>query len=719
MLLAAFFPARALDPPFFLSLDTIGTGAMRNGDYGLALARLVHDTAVTDTAAYELKLGLSHFNLGHYAEAVRFLREAADRNTLFVPIAYECIGDIMLDLRENANAVTAYRAAMSAGLSDAQRRAIREKIYGVLKSDCDLARDIPWLSQVSAKTGIANETWVPEYLDTLLSTARWKEADSLVSLFIADSSGSQGCRVYKILRDKPIPDSQLTTWRIFGLARLAFRCGKYEDVQDWLQEARKRPDFRSAVSPREMLYLEAFLDYRMKNYTPAIKHFERYEKNYGLAPEIVLSLARIFRDLDKPAKSMLWYDKYLQLYPKDPRTGEILWMRARQEEDDGDRKKAIRFFRTLFRKYPKSQWADDALFRSGLCFFKLKQFDSSVAVFVELVKKHPQSAVAASADYWRARSLESNRKIDDAKNLYRQIAASNPSDYYACRAREHLLALADSTVQFVYDTISDYARTRQWLDSVSPAPDKSVSAADSILARSGAALALAGRTDKADLLLSQLSQKYPRNLLLHFDCSLLYQFCGDPTRSFSIGRKIGWRIPQDIRQRIPLNVYEILYPFPYQSHILQGTVRFGIDPFLVCSVMRQESVFNPQATSPVGAIGLMQIMPYTGKDIAKFLGVSFETDSLYAPSVSIAFGAAYLKELLKQFNGNMLLAIAAYNGGPPNAKRWYGKGKDDPEDLFIENIGFAETREYVKKVLANYWVYQKLAGPLGYPRSQL
>ena len=125
--------------------------------------------------------------------------------------------------------------------------------------------------------------------------------------------------------------------------------------------------------------------------------------------------------------------------------------------------------------------------------------------------------------------------------------------------------------------------------------------------------------------------------------------------------------------------------------------------------MRQESVFNPVIVSRAGALGLMQLMPSTAKDVATEMSETFVEDSLTRLSTNIRYGSHYLKKLLDKFGGNMVLALAAYNGGPPMVMEWLEKNKHKTFDLFIEDIGYDETRGYVKKVLANYWTYRGLA----------
>ena len=110
----------------------------------------------------------------------------------------------------------------------------------------------------------------------------------------------------------------------------------------------------------------------------------------------------------------------------------------------------------------------------------------------------------------------------------------------------------------------------------------------------------------------------------------------------------------------------------------------------------------------------MQIMPYTGKYIAEKKGRKFTADSLYLPHYNILFGTYYLHELQEEFDTNFVLMLAAYNAGPHNAKRWAEQNGNDEFDLFVEDIGYTETRNYVKKVMANYWTYCFLSSNTAY-----
>jgi soluble lytic murein transglycosylase-like protein len=222
-------------------------------------------------------------------------------------------------------------------------------------------------------------------------------------------------------------------------------------------------------------------------------------------------------------------------------------------------------------------------------------------------------------------------------------------------------------------------------------------------------LAFAGCPAVARFYLESLEGRYPGHLRLQFDLGLVYSIMGDPRSSSRIGRRLLGRIPAAGRDGLPLSLYSLSYPFAFFDYIKERAASDSVDPFLVLGIIRQESVFNPNAVSRAGAVGLMQLMPFTARRVAGELGEPFVSDSLTKQGPNIRYGSHYLKKLLDQFQGNMVRAIAGYNGGPQAISKWFEQNKRKNFDLFIEDIGFYETRGYVKKVLANYWTYKILA----------
>ncbi|MGQ9573381.1 MAG: lytic transglycosylase domain-containing protein, partial [Dehalococcoidia bacterium] len=169
-------------------------------------------------------------------------------------------------------------------------------------------------------------------------------------------------------------------------------------------------------------------------------------------------------------------------------------------------------------------------------------------------------------------------------------------------------------------------------------------------------------------------------------------------------------------EQAPRALLEMAYPLDYLPLINSAATENDLSPLLILAMIRQESFFDPTAGSPAGALGLAQVIPPTGAEIAEKLNVEdFSTLDLLRPLVSIRFGAYYLSSQLELFEGNLFLALAAYNGGPGNAIRWKESVPTADMDLLVEIIDFTETRTFVKVVLENYAVYRFLYSGATHP----
>ncbi len=157
----------------------------------------------------------------------------------------------------------------------------------------------------------------------------------------------------------------------------------------------------------------------------------------------------------------------------------------------------------------------------------------------------------------------------------------------------------------------------------------------------------------------------------------------------------------------------VVFPLGFREVLEREAERTGVDPMLLAALVRQESSWNPEARSRVGAAGLSQIMPSTGRWLAPSVGMDdFEVRHLNVPEVNLRMGARYLADLLKRYDGAADLALAGYNAGPSRADRWrreLGHARD--AEAFRERIPFDETRHYVQVVLRNAAVYRALYGP--------
>ncbi|RDV83557.1 lytic transglycosylase domain-containing protein [Ammonifex thiophilus] len=149
------------------------------------------------------------------------------------------------------------------------------------------------------------------------------------------------------------------------------------------------------------------------------------------------------------------------------------------------------------------------------------------------------------------------------------------------------------------------------------------------------------------------------------------------------------------------------YPLKYREIIFRHAQANGIDPLLVAAIIKTESNFHPEAVSPRGAIGLMQLLPSTAQDMARLRDEPFDPRKLYDPETNIALGTSYLAVLFQEFH-DPVLVLAAYNGGRGNVERWLKSATWSGKELDLDQIPFPETRQFVRKTLWNYRVYRFL-----------
>lgn len=151
------------------------------------------------------------------------------------------------------------------------------------------------------------------------------------------------------------------------------------------------------------------------------------------------------------------------------------------------------------------------------------------------------------------------------------------------------------------------------------------------------------------------------------------------------------------------------YPFPYKDEIHRSALENDLDPYLVAAIIHVESKFDPAAVSPKGARGLMQIMPETAEWVAGVMGLeAFNTNLLFEPDQNVKIGSWYLSSLMQQFNDDLIVSLAAYNGGRNRVTRWLSEGIWDGQVETIANIPLSETRDYVQKVLNTYNQYRNI-----------
>ncbi len=701
-----------------------GTDALRSGAYQTALQEVLADSLVSDTAYHYFKLACIHQNLKNYDKSLFLFKYVAQKCSVLAPLAYEQIAELQFDSGQKQNVLFAYNATLKYSLPKKYRNQIFSKISLLENVDSSDLKKNTWYSDYVTWYDLQSKKSLKENrYDSLAKKGEWRIIDSLLqNIQQFDSLDTPGCvEVFSVTSSECV--DSLSAANLFYLSKISFSCKKNEIAFSLLQKAKKKPGFKS-VSQSKALYLEAQILYDLGKTDQALNLFKSYEASYGTSADLILYMARGYRKLGKLAEADRWYNKLVELYPSHKKANEVIWLRAWTKEENNDFAGAAKLYQQIYSSSGKNDYKEEAYLRHALACYRMEKYDSAINILNRFKRLYPGSSFCYAADFWKAKCLFSRGSILSAKKLFREITQLVPYDYYAHRSNQMLHLLGDSIPPYS-DTSYDVLSALNWLDSVKSAyPKKDLNPSDSANLKRGFMLASVGMSSIAEYFLESFESSFPGDLKLQFSLAYLYKYVGEFTQAFRVARRLIWRIPLQEHCRIPVVVYSLLYPPFYDDMIRNHGAVYNVDPFLVSSVIRQESIFNPDILSPVGAVGLMQIMPYTGKYIAQQLNEEFFVDSLTRPGFNIRYGVYYLRKLLDQFNENLVLVLASYNGGPHNAIKWYERNKHEEFDLFVEDLLFSETRNYVKKVLGNYWTYQNLARNPGlkhvyYPKPEI
>jgi soluble lytic murein transglycosylase len=322
-------------------------------------------------------------------------------------------------------------------------------------------------------------------------------------------------------------------------------------------------------------------------------------------------------------------------------------------------------------------------------------------------------AVPYPVAWWNATwILESQGRLEEAMSVYARIAASQA--YFADDAAYRLFVLGErSGDQAAVSQAREYLEGfgLNWLSQragimateLPMGPSIQLQAPD-ILSKVHILDSL-GREDLADLELlfcAQLRTQLPVRLA----CLQQLTARGHILEVQAIADESiedGSTVPQEL--------WQLAFPRPYMETVVSNAEKLDLDPLLIWSIIRVESKYDPNARSVAGASGLMQIIPVTQDWISQQLGLDLAPGDIFVPEVNIQLGAWYLRNLLDQFDGDLELALAAYNGGAVNVQQWLEDPMVSNREDFIRWIGFGETREYLEKVSIAYWIYQQIYSP--------
>jgi len=400
---------------------------------------------------------------------------------------------------------------------------------------------------------------------------------------------------------------------------------------------------------------------------------------------------QILGELRQTAPTSLWLEQALIS------AGNIYLLRR-------DYDKAIDCYRESQQRFPNGGRASYVHWKVAWLSLRQGRSEDAKNGFEQQIGLYPASLEAPAALYWRGRLAEEDGEPAKARAYYQKLSQRFQNYYYGELARQQLRKIKDDGDPVHYALLDRVppinANAKVTADEV---PTDTVRVQKARLLENGALL------DSAVRELQSAANEETGNWLTA-ETARVYQDAGRYDMAIEV---LKHAVPNYFAldlPSLPRSYWEALFPKPYWTEVKRFSSANALDPYLVASLIRQESEFNPSAVSRANAVGLMQLLPKVGKTVAKQEKLRyFSATQLFTPGVNLQLGTRYFREMVAKF-GAFEYALAAYNAGSERVEDWLGQAKyRDPQE-FVESIPFTETREYVQAILRNASVYRQLYG---------
>lgn len=313
--------------------------------------------------------------------------------------------------------------------------------------------------------------------------------------------------------------------------------------------------------------------------------------------------------------------------------------------------------------------------------------------FIADTYTHPN--VRRQSEYWLARCLDRQGQKEEARVIYQKLASAPYEDLYA----QHAVARGAKRAE-----TRDNPLERE-------GPDWRELAEKEMPDELELAYELAALSSMRDAFLEvRRNMRRENSRFAHAILADYYHASGNQLLMYGSLRRAWPQLATVEQDTVPRYFFKMYYPLKYSEEIETYSKERGLDPNLVRGLILQESYYNPEAKSRVGATGLMQLMPPTAKEHSKRLRIPFAVSRLENPKVNVQLGTYHLRMLINLFGGNVYFAVASYNAGQGNVAKWRRAAPGKPMDEFLESIPFQETRNYVKRVTLLRSTYARITG---------
>ena len=365
----------------------------------------------------------------------------------------------------------------------------------------------------------------------------------------------------------------------------------------------------------------------------------------------------------------------------------------------GQPTRALSVYDQIYRMTKQQAERLDLLWRMSIASLRAGNRTRAINELKQVLRLKPDSETERAATFWLAYAEDADGSKTAAQTLWAALVRRYPFSYYGVRAAARLgtdapepaLAFPDLTLSDAVIAHADY--------------------------RAAVLLAGAGLLPEAATHARRLNSAFRRNAAVALLSARASEAAGDHSSASTLMSSYFGQFLERPSTGLPDDFWLLAYPRAYWTAVSTAAAQHKVDPLLMLALARQESHFNSSARSPVGAIGLFQIMPYTAAELDPALATSEAAERLVESDLSAELAATLIERLLDRYQGTPAPAIASYNADKERVQVWWEAARGLPEELFVDSIPYRETRGYVRQVLANYSMYQRFAAQSASPRK--
>ncbi len=636
--------------------------------------------------------------------------------------AYIGLAQIAEAAGQPSTAIDDYRRAVLAGVSFSLETSAATKVGLDLGQHGSEDAVAAWYEQLASRPGLDSAT---------RSHYQVLEANTLRHL----DQSAKAVDLYRVVlteKGSPIDTvAAVAALRSLGstldelqIGQALLRAGQYDQaaqiLESYISSASGSGDVPTARLERGRALVFAL------QYDEAIAQLQKFQNEYptdSRQGEAAVLIGKAKLVVAGAADAAAFLESFASGHPDDAASPQALANAIAYLKGSSDPTTALPLEQELIDKFPKSPLAASAAFDRGWADYESLDFSAATNLWQAAQDRWPTSPNSPAALLWLGKIRQHAGDAAGARQAFDLAWQANPGDYYAFRARElanGTNGVSPSAVPLVNASTEQLAKERADLDAwlaswtQSPAGDLDKLYIGAPLAQTPilgriAALQENGLDDLAELEFKQATRAYVddgRSLFALADSAAKAHLTAD---SSAAADQLLLLSPARNAYQAPRYLQRLVYPFPYENVIEAAAAKYSVDPLLLVALIRQESSFDPSALSNANAIGLTQFMPTTARTIAASVGLKdFALTDLYQPRVAIELGAAYLAAEIRQNGGKPYLALAAYNAGDGQVQKWLSNNPHHDVDLLVEEIPYAETRDYVRNVYRFYQEYQLL-----------